>query len=114
MDCTTAGGSSRCCCASPLSLDSRWESPTAVPAGALGPAGEHAEQQAAADDGDLRPATLTAGKDVTTAKCTADDGSHQHRDPPADEARVAPPATQPGGHSPCHRRLGRPGGGGGV
>ena len=63
-----------------LGVASGEESPTAVPAGALGPDGaerEHAEQQAAADDGDLRPATLAAGKDATGAERTDDDGSHR-------------------------------------
>jgi hypothetical protein len=48
-----------------LGVASGEESPTAVPAGALGPDGaerEHAEQQAAADDGDLRPVTSSPGR----------------------------------------------------
>src|SRR5450759_4782873 len=91
-----------------LGVASGEESPTSVPAGALGPDGaerEHAEQQAAADDGDLRPVTLGAGKDATGAERTDDDGSQEHRYPPADQARVAPPAAQPRRRPPCHRRL---------
>ena len=64
-----------------LGVASDEESPTAVPAGALArtaPGREHAEQQAAADDGDLHPVTLVAGKDATGAERTDDDGSHEH------------------------------------
>jgi hypothetical protein len=62
--------------------------PAAVPAGALGPDGtgrEHAEQQAAGDDADLRSVTLAAGKDATNTERTDDDGRHQHCAPPAGE-----------------------------
>src|SRR5674536_348244 len=91
-----------------LGVASGEQSPTAVPAGAPRPGGAgggHAEQPAAADDGDLRPVTLVAGKDATGAERTEDDGSYEHRDPPADQARVAPPAAQPRRRPPCHRRL---------